>query len=191
MRKKRLQCAAAVQVLVSAWVPAVGTQLPFVDYWYYPCGLHSRVAHVTMAAAAPAEPTTAGTGSTKSHGRAARAEKRRTAALICGIQWGHMLQYTLISAAQSELLAKIAGHDFQLQARLTGAMFTLNFTGGFLLSPIVSGLADARGRKLFLFLPTTADLLQRIVIVPFMTVSGLVASNMLGMLSVAGMNMTR
>lgn len=114
--------------------------------------------------------------------------KRRTATLICGVQWGHMLQYSLISAAQSELIARIAGGNQFLQARLTGAMFTFNFAGGLLLGPIVSGLADARGRKLFLFMPSAADLLQRVILVPFMTMTGLLVSNVLGVVSVAGMN---
>ena len=118
-----------------------------------------------------------------------QAMNRWSATLICGVQWGHMLQYSLISAAQSELIAMIAGGNRFMQARLTGAMFTLNFTGGLLLSPIISGLADARGRKMFLSMPSTADLLQRVVIIPFMTLNGLLASNLLGILSVAGMNM--
>ena len=45
-------------------------------------------------------------------------------------------------------------------------MMSLNFLGGFLLTPIVAGLSDSCGRKCVLFLPTAADLMQRAVILP-------------------------
>jgi hypothetical protein len=64
----------------------------------------------------------------------AAAAKQRTAVLLCGAQWGHAIQYALISTAQSEMLSTIAGGDFTLQARLTGALFTFNFAGGFLVT---------------------------------------------------------
>ena len=66
---------------------------------------------------------------------------------------------------------------------------SFNFLGGFLLTPIVAGLSESYGRKCVLFLPTAADLMQRAVILPWMTMAGLIVSNVGGMFSVAGMNM--
>ena len=48
------------------------------------------------------------------------AEKQRNAVKLCGAQWGHSLQYALISTAQTQLVYQICGGDYALQARFSG-----------------------------------------------------------------------
>ena len=48
------------------------------------------------------------------------AEKQRNAVKLCGAQWGHSLQYALISTAQTQLVYQICNGDYALQARFSG-----------------------------------------------------------------------
>jgi hypothetical protein len=115
-----------------------------------------------------------------------RKSKSGTALRLCVCTWVHMTQFALTFSAETQLYFTATQGNFALQARASGIVSTFKMLGAFLLNPIIAGLSDAHGRKLLLFVPSAADLLQRLVIIPNMSLTGLLISNIGGPFAIAG-----
>jgi hypothetical protein len=90
--------------------------------------------------------------------------------VVCYTRLAHMLQYLLTTQAVTQMWIVRFDGDFAAMARLQGLCSTLSSLVAFAVGPALGSLTDTIGRKPVLYLPPLFDLLQRLVVLPVMTV---------------------
>jgi MFS family permease len=90
--------------------------------------------------------------------------------VVCYTRLAHMLQYLLTTQATMQIWIENFGGDFAALARLQGLCSTFSSLVAFAVGPALGSLTDTVGRKPVLYLPPLFDLVQRMIVIPFMTV---------------------